>query len=136
MISFRIAGRHLLRSLPLFVVLATASACVAEQTQATTQARTPAAAAVQPPASAAAPVAAEAAQPRMATYKCGGSGTITVENRGDSVHVVGTDGDEVDLPAAPVTQRSRYGAGADAIVIEGREALYMHGRHPPVTCMR
>lgn len=133
MTSFRIASRHLFRALPLFAILATASACVAQQTQANTQAQGSASGAA---ALAATPVAAEAAQPRMATYKCGSDGTITVENRGDSVHVVSADGEEVDLPAAPVTQRSRYGAGADAIVIEGREALFMHGRHPPITCMR
>lgn len=136
MTSFRLASSHLLRALSLFPILVAGSACVAQQTGATTQAHTSASTTVQPAASAAVPVAAEAAQPRVATYKCGSGSAITVENRGDSVHVVGTNGEEVDLPAAPAAQRSRYGAGADAIVIEGREALYMHGRQPPITCMR
>lgn len=130
MISFRLAGRHILRTLPVFLILVAVSACVAQETQAT------ASTTAQPAASAAVPVAAETAQPRLATYKCGSDGAITVENRGDSVHVVGTDGEAIDLPAAPAAQRSRYGAGADAIVIEGREALFMHGRHPPLTCTR
>ncbi|WP_202311835.1 hypothetical protein [Mesorhizobium sp. L-8-10] len=118
--SRRPALRRLVRTLPAFLIAASVSACVAQQTQAT----------------ATQPVAGEVSQPRVATYECGSDGVITVENRGDSVHVVGTDGEAIDLPAAPAAQRSRYGAGADAIVIEGREALFMHGRHPPLTCTR
>ena len=118
MTMFRSAGCRRLPIMPLLAALALVAACVPQQTQAT------------------APAAVETAQPRVATYNCGGGGVITVENLGASVHVVATDGEALDLPAAPVAQRSRYGAGADAIVIEGREALFMHGRHPPLTCTR
>jgi hypothetical protein len=118
MTLFLTVGCRLPQVMPLLAALAVITSCVPQQTQAT------------------APAAAEAAQPRVATYDCGGDGVITVENLGASVHIIGTDGETLDLPAAPVTQRSRYGAGADAIVIEGREALFMHGRHPPLTCTR
>ena len=34
------------------------------------------------------------------------------------------------------TQRNRYGEASDAIVLEGREALFMRRGHEPLTCMR
>jgi membrane-bound inhibitor of C-type lysozyme len=76
------------------------------------------------------------AQPRMASYTCAGGALVTVENFGSSVHVVGPEGESLDLPASPATQRNRYGEGSDAIVIEGREALLMQRGHEPLTCMR
>jgi hypothetical protein len=75
-------------------------------------------------------------QPRMASYSCTDGATMTVENFGSSVHVVGPDGESLDLPASPETQRNRYGEASDAIVLEGREALVMLRGHEPLTCMR
>lgn len=76
------------------------------------------------------------AQPRMASYSCTDGATMTVENFGSFVHVVSPDGENLDLPASPETQRNRYGLASDAIVLEGREALLMRGGHEPLTCMR
>jgi hypothetical protein len=76
------------------------------------------------------------AQPRMASYTCAGGALVTVENFGSSVRVVGPEGESLDLPASPATQRNRYGEASDAIVIEGREALFMRRGHEPLTCMR
>lgn len=75
-------------------------------------------------------------QPRVATYSCADGSAITVENRGTSVIVVGVDGEGIDLPASPANQQSRFGLGGNAIVIDGNDALYMHGNSPPLTCAR
>lgn len=76
-------------------------------------------------------------QPRTATYSCAGGGSMTIENRGNSIRVLGADGalDE-ELPASPANQNSRFGAEHDAVVIDGRDALIMQGGHTPVTCKR
>jgi membrane-bound inhibitor of C-type lysozyme len=76
------------------------------------------------------------AQPRMASYTCAGGASVTVENFGSSVRVVGPEGESLDLPASPSTQRNRYGEASDAIVLEGREALFMRRGHEPLACMR
>lgn len=106
---------------PAFLaVLALVSACVEE--------RGPA------PAPAAAVVAAA---PSVAgVYDCGEDGRIQVEFLGDRVRVTEADGSIVELPAAPPGQRNRFGEGVSAIVIEGREALYMRARREPWTCAR
>lgn len=117
MIMFRAAGGRFAPIAPLLVVLGGVVSCVPHETAAT-------------------PIEAAPAQPHVASYNCGDGDVITVENLGALVHVVGADGSALDLPAAPDSQRSRYGAGADVIVIEGREALLMRGRHEPQTCMR
>lgn len=78
----------------------------------------------------------EAVQPRMATYQCGEGAAVTVENLGESVRVAGPDGTTVELPAAPSDQRSRFGLASEAIVLDGREALYMAGGSEPLTCLR
>jgi hypothetical protein len=77
-----------------------------------------------------------APQPRTATYNCAGGGTMTIENFGTSVRVVGPDGASQDLPASPANQSSRFGAAHDAIVIDGRDALVMKGGVEPLTCTR
>lgn len=77
-----------------------------------------------------------AAQPRMATYSCGEDGSITVENLGSAVRVLGTDGASIDLPAAPPTQNARFGGSNQAIVLEDGEALYMVAGKPTLSCKR
>lgn len=78
-----------------------------------------------------------AAAPSIAgVYDCGEDGRIQVELMGDRVRVAEPDGSVVELPAAPPGQRNRFGEGVSAIVIEGREALYMRGRREPWTCVR
>lgn len=114
----RVAGRHSIPAISALLLLGPVSACVPQDTQAT------------------AAIAADPAQPSTASYDCGDGARITVENLGPAVRVVDTDGSSVELPAAPASQNSRFGAGADAIVIEGREALLIRGKHTPLTCTR
>lgn len=75
-------------------------------------------------------------QPRHATYNCGEDGAISVENRSSSVRLVEAEGDSYELPASPPTQTSRYGEGGLALVVEGREALWMKAGSEPLTCVR
>ncbi len=77
----------------------------------------------------------EVAQPATATYNCADGSMMTIRNLGTSIRVVGPD-EEEELPASPANQRSRYGQGVDAIVLDGREALVVKGRHSPLTCTR
>lgn len=75
-------------------------------------------------------------QPRQATYRCDGNATLTVENMRSSVLLVDPQGDSVTLPASPASQQTRYGQPGYALVLEGRDALYMKGGKPPLTCRR
>src|SRR5215213_6013890 len=76
------------------------------------------------------------AQPRLATYACGENGTVTIENMNSSVHLTEPDGSQVDLPASPPTQHSRFGEPPYALVLEGNEALLMKNGKEPITCKR
>jgi len=76
------------------------------------------------------------AQPAVATYRCGDSGDLRIENAGASVRVVFADAEPVELAAAPPGQRSRYGADGYALVLEDREALWMKAGKTPLTCRR
>lgn len=102
--------------------LLTTAACVSQ-----TKGRNPAAAAT---------TDSTAPQPRTATYNCADGGTMTIENLGTSVRVLGPDGVSQDLPASPANQNSRFGEAHDAIVIDGRDALVMKGGATPLTCTR
>jgi hypothetical protein len=89
-------------------------------------------------------------QPRVATYRCGEDGEIRIINTGASVLVseylvaVEAETEEASEPgesrfelvAAPPNQRSRYGAEGLALVLEGREALWMKAGSAPLTCTR
>lgn len=76
-------------------------------------------------------------QPRVSFFRCEDKGTITVEQRGGSVRLTDLDGENVELPAAPPGQRSRYGQAPYALVLDGDQALYMKsGRTPAATCTR
>ncbi|SFT39398.1 hypothetical protein [Mesorhizobium sp. YR577] len=75
-------------------------------------------------------------QPSHATYSCGPRGTLTVDNFRTSVKLVDPEGESVDLPASPATQQSRYGETPYALVLDGKEALYMKSGKEPVTCNR
>ena len=88
------------------------------------------------PAPAPAAVDVAAAPSIAGVYDCREDGRIGVEFLGDRVRVTEADGSIVELPAAPPGQRNRFGEGVSAIVIEGREALYMRGRREPWTCVR
>ena len=89
-------------------------------------------------------------QPRIATYRCGEDGDIRIVNTGAAVLVseylaaVEADSEETsepgesryELAAAPPNQRSRYGAEGLALVLEGREALWMKAGSAPLSCNR
>lgn len=85
-------------------------------------------------------------QPRVATYRCGEAGDIRVTNTGAVVIVSAAEGvseetgepeiARYELVAAPPNQRSRYGAEGLALVLEGREALWMKAGKAPLDCTR
>ncbi len=79
---------------------------------------------------------ASAVQPGHATYVCGDAGTLDVDNLRTSVRLTDPDGDNVELPASPADQTSRYTQTTYALVLEGKEALYMKAGKEPVTCLR
>ncbi len=79
---------------------------------------------------------AGAPQPAHAVYSCGPRGQLTVDNFRSSVRLVDPEGDNVELPAAPATQHSRYGQTPYALVLDGNEALYMKSGKEPVNCRR
>lgn len=85
-------------------------------------------------------------QPRIATYQCGEAGSLRIVNTGASV-IISEDMQalaeaeeqpvaQYELVAAPPNQRSRYGAEGLALVLEGREALWMKAGSTPLTCTR
>jgi hypothetical protein len=76
------------------------------------------------------------AQPATATYSCADGGMITIQNLGTSVRIQGLGDDVLELPASPETQRSRYGEQPYALVLEGRDALFMKSGQEPLTCTR
>jgi hypothetical protein len=71
-----------------------------------------------------------------ATYSCADGGMITIENLGASVRILGAGEEAIELPASPASQRSRYGEQPYALVLEGREALFMKSGEEPLTCIR
>lgn len=82
-----------------------------------------------------------AAQPRLAAYACTGGGSLRIEAAGGMVRLSLVDGDgethePVELPAAPPGQSARFGKDGYALVVEGREALYMKAGRTPLTCTR
>ncbi|RUM98428.1 hypothetical protein EET67_07275 [Pseudaminobacter arsenicus] len=81
-------------------------------------------------------VATAAVQPAQATYRCESGVSLTIENFGASVRLTDPEGEQVELPAAPASQRSRYGQTPYALVLEGEEALYMKNGKTPLTCRR
>lgn len=87
------------------------------------------------------------AQPRLASYACDDGSQLRVEAAGPVLRV-GLHGardaktgeelvtEPVELPAAPPGQNTRFGKEGYALVIEGREALYMKAGRVPLTCRR
>src|SRR5689334_4332065 len=64
-------------------------------------------------------------QPATATYSCADGGMMTIQNLGSSVRIQGLGDDVLELPASPAAQRSRYGEQPYALVLDGRDALFM-----------
>ena len=78
----------------------------------------------------------ETTQPATATYSCADGGMMTIENLGSSVRILNGAGEPLELPAAPPAQRARYGEQPYALVLDGREALFMKNGEEPLTCTR
>jgi len=81
-------------------------------------------------------MASAAPSPRYSTYRCEEEGEITLENFRTSVHVVDTRGLDVELPAAPPDQTTRYGQPGYALILEKGTALWMVSGKRPVNCKR
>jgi hypothetical protein len=75
-------------------------------------------------------------QPASATYSCADGSMMTIENLGASVRIRGAGDDVIELPAAPPTQRSRYGELPYALVLDGNDALFMKNGSVPLNCTR
>jgi hypothetical protein len=75
-------------------------------------------------------------QPAAATYSCADGSLITIQNLGASVRISGVSDSPIELPAAPATQRSRYGEQPYALVLDGNDALFMKTGSQPLTCTR
>lgn len=75
-------------------------------------------------------------QPRVAAYRCGAHGSLTIENFQTSVNVISSRGLAVELPASSPGSTSRYGEAPYALLLEGREALWMETGKEPITCRR
>lgn len=135
------ALRRISRAMPIVMALSALAACVSQPGNPSLNAssstgQASAASAAQGSQPAATLVEKDTPQPRMATYNCADGGRMTVENIGTAIRVVGSDGVNEELPAAPVGQNSRFGVNHDAIVIDGREALVMKGNATPIACKR
>ena len=78
----------------------------------------------------------EAQQPQHATYQCEDGSILAVENLRTLVRVASADGETIELPASPANQESRFGEALHALVLDGREALYMKNGSEPLTCQR
>jgi hypothetical protein len=76
------------------------------------------------------------APPRLATYRCGTSGSMTIEIRQGSAHITDPSGEEIDVAASPPGQLNRFSDQLNALVIEGAEAFWMANRKTPITCRR
>lgn len=74
--------------------------------------------------------------PAQSRYACGDGKELLVANNGSSITLTRPDGSLVDLPVADPALRSRFGAGSEAIVFDGRTALYMDTGKPPLDCRR
>jgi hypothetical protein len=82
------------------------------------------------------PVDTGPAQPRIATYSCADGGNIRIEFIGTAIRLLLVDGTAEEFPASPPGQQNRFGDGPNAVVLEGTEALIMHGNQTPLTCVR
>jgi membrane-bound inhibitor of C-type lysozyme len=76
------------------------------------------------------------AQPRSAKFRCDSGQSIAVENLGSKVNVTTPEGATVELPSLPAGSRSRYSEGQTALVLNGRDALFMITGRPPLECKR
>lgn len=72
---------------------------------------------------------------RSMAFRCDGNVQVSIGDTGDTVHVTDSRGVDVQLPASPPAQRSRYSQPGYALVLEGRKALWMVSGKRPVNCV-
>ncbi|EKF19129.1 hypothetical protein NA2_10113 [Nitratireductor pacificus pht-3B] len=70
------------------------------------------------------------------TYSCEDDMRMTVERNGPRVSVHSPRGLDLDLPASPPGQDARFGEALYAVVLEGKEALWMVNGKTPISCTR
>ena len=75
-------------------------------------------------------------QPGSSVYRCDTGQTLRIENRRTSVMIVKSDGTSIELPASPPGSTARYGEPPYALVLDGREALYVETGKTPMNCRR
>ncbi|MCR4268141.1 hypothetical protein [Nitratireductor sp. ZSWI3] len=68
------------------------------------------------------------------TYRCEEDMQMTVQRKGSLVSVHSPRGIDLDLPAAPPGQSARFGESLYAVVLEGKDALWMVNGKPPISC--
>lgn len=72
----------------------------------------------------------------LLSYACTDGGRIDVQRVANGVHLAGVDAVEVDLPAAPTGQDSRYSQEPYTLVLDGQEALFVKTGDEPRACTR
>lgn len=82
------------------------------------------------------PVDPGPSQPRTASYSCSDGGLVRIQNLGASILILDPEGDALELPASPPSQRNRYGEPGNAVVLDGKDALIMRSGQTPLTCTR
>lgn len=70
------------------------------------------------------------------TYRCEEEMEMTLERRGSLLSVHSPRGIDLDLPPAPPGQTERFGEALYAVVLDGRDALWMVSGKEPITCTR
>lgn len=72
----------------------------------------------------------------LLTYSCSDGGRIAIQRVSNGVHLSGADAVDVDLPAAPTGQDSRYSQEPYTLVLDGPDALFVKTGDEPRACTR
>lgn len=72
----------------------------------------------------------------LLTYSCSDGGQLAIQRLSNGVRLAGADAVEVDLPAAPAGQDSRYSQEPYTLVLDGQDALFVKTGDEPRDCTR